>query len=141
MKNVAIVSFLSGILLCSTLANAGTVTDASAYGDANIECYLYTFSPTDQTLLMGVGGYPMDQYSEGNVSGAITTQGDPTLTLQNTINNDTGFPWTGYVVGISMNQFFTISNPQVLNPGWTISISQQPPVGGPFTGQLTLSKG
>src|SRR5262249_36560846 len=109
MKNVATISFLSGILLCSsTLANAGTVTGASAYGDANIECYLYTFSPTDQSLLMGVDNYPMDQYSAGNINGYISTAGDPTLTLQNTINNDTGFPWTGYIVGISMNQFFTI---------------------------------
>ena len=142
MKNAAILSLLSGILLCSTtFANAGSILNATAYGDQNIECYLYTFSPTDQSLLMGTGAMPMDQYSSGTVSGYITTDGDPTMTIGNNIENDTGFSWTGYIVGISMSQFFTISAPAVSNPGWNISISQQPPVGGPFTGQLILTQG
>src|SRR4051812_42766075 len=103
MKNAAILSILSGILLSSTtLANAGTILNATAYGDGNVECYLYTFSPTDQTLLMGTSGLPMDQYAIGTVSGYITTDGDPTLTIGNTIDNDTAFAWTGYIVGISM---------------------------------------
>ena len=88
MKKAAIFSLFAAILLSGTVvSHAGSVTGASAYGDTNIVCYLYQFSPTDQSLLMGTGAIPMDQYASGTLNGYITTDGDPTLMLGNTINN------------------------------------------------------
>jgi len=48
---------------------------------------------------------------------------DPTVTMHNTIDNDTGFSWTGYNIKVSMNKAFTLSEPTVYygdttQPGW-----------------------
>src|SRR5690242_16782771 len=102
-------AFTIAALLASSLASkAGSVTNATAnYGDGNVVCYVYTFSQTDQELDMGNSVLPMKQYAPGSVSGYLTTDGDPTLTLGNTINNTTGTPWSGYIVDVSMPQTFT----------------------------------
>ena len=108
----------------STLSQAGIVTSiTSDYGDANVWCPIYTFSATDQSVSFGGAVAPVDQYAPGAIAGNITTVGDPTLTLANTINNDTGSPWTGYIVDVSMGQTFTIGGLSVANPGWSIAVA------------------
>src|SRR5664280_43477 len=93
----------------STLSQAGFVTGVTSdFGDANVYCPIYTFSAPDQSLSFGDAGLPVNQYGAGAIAGNFTTVGDPTLTLANTINNNTGSPWTGYIVDVSMGQTFTI---------------------------------
>jgi hypothetical protein len=61
------------------------------------------------------------------MGGTITTSDplDPTLTINNSINNDSGFAWTGYNVQVFLNTNFSISFPAVpvSNPsGWSASV-------------------
>ena len=58
---------------------------------------------------------------------------DPTVTMRNTIDNDTGFSWTGYHVNVFMDNPFTVSaatiyTPATSEPGWTGSITVSPAV-------------
>ncbi|HZL44135.1 MAG TPA: PEP-CTERM sorting domain-containing protein [Verrucomicrobiae bacterium] len=127
----------------STLSQAGFVTGVTSdFGDANVYCPIYTFSAPDQSLSFGDAGLPVNQYGAGAIAGNFTTVGDPTLTLANTINNNTGSPWTGYIVDVSMGQTFTIGGLSVANPGWSIAVAFQPVlVGGPFIGEIHLTAG
>jgi hypothetical protein len=101
----------------------GTITnvDLASDGDGNIECYFYLPGSTwDTVSIDGV------QYAgPGHIVGSILTdtEEDPTLTLNNVIDNDTGFAWAGYLVNIYMNKPFTIpTTPTVNGPaGWSMS--------------------
>jgi hypothetical protein len=68
---------------------------------------------------------------------------DPTLTLQNVIDNDTSFAWTGYRVKVSMEQDFTLSSPTVnygetSELGWSGAVAVSPAVwnGSAYVGQV-----
>ena len=41
---------------------------------------------------------------------------DPTLTINNSINNTSSFAWTEYVVNVAMNQSFSINSASVTAP-------------------------
>jgi hypothetical protein len=81
-------------------------------------------APTDNAYQMGIIG---DQYdtSTATLEGYITTDGDPSLNLVHTINNDTGSIWSDYHVVVTMGQSFTFSDITVTNTGW----SAIPPTG------------
>ena len=66
------------------------------------------------------------------------TPSDPTLTINNSINNTSSFAWTEYIVNVAMNQAFSIDSAGVIAPsGWTANITQPgAPVGGVFTGTI-----
>ena len=70
---------------------------------------------------------------------------DPTLTLNNSIDNDTLFIWTEYVVTVTMNQMFTFgSTPTVNVPSdWTVYLIQPtgPDVNGRYSGVVDLVGG
>ncbi len=89
-----------------------------------------------------------DQYSApGTMLGSFTTSDgdDPTVTLENTVNNDTGFAWTAYYANIYMNRNFTLANPVVYpdtTEAWSGAITQSPAqlvVSGPYTGDYEAS--
>ena len=44
------------------------------------------------------------------------TTTDPTLTINNSINNTSSFAWTEYVVNVAMNQSFSIDSAGVIAP-------------------------
>jgi len=71
------------------------------------------------------------------------TASDPTLTINNSINNTSSFAWTAYVVNVAMNQSFTIDSAGVVAPsGWSDGITQPgAPVGGIFTGTIDYTGG
>jgi hypothetical protein len=90
--------------------------------------------------------------SPGHMKGEIftDTDKDPTMTLQNSIDNDTGTAWSGFVVNIYMNTSFSLANATVSAPaGWTAAISGPVgPVGQPsfynsgeYLGTITFSSG
>jgi hypothetical protein len=64
--------------------------------------------------------------------GFSDTDLDPTVTVRNTIDNDTGFDWTGYHVNVFMNTNFSLAAatiyPDTSEPGWTGSITVSPAV-------------
>lgn len=130
-------------LIAAALAFSGTVgqaaiTGVSAYGSGEISCPVYTFNPNQNLLAL-----PFHQYGSGNIAAGISTDtiADPTLSILNTINNDTGFPWTGYMVDVSMSDAFSISNPKVINSGWTASITQPVWNGSEYMGQVAYTGG
>ena len=103
------------------------------------------------TAIFTVLGTPGDlftmqshQYTSGKIWGNILTDSaeDPTLTLQNTIDNQTAFSWTAYHVDVSMNNVFTIASPSVLNSGWTFGTPVQPVWNGSaYVGQIDFYAG
>lgn len=106
--------YLAALAALSSFSAKASITNVVAWGDYNnVDCYLYTWTPIDSTLTMY-----SDQYGDGTVSGKIQTDTptDPSLTLANTINNDTVFPWTSYDVDVYMNQSFSILSPTLIGP-------------------------
>lgn len=133
MKRTSAFLMVAATLAWCSVAQA-SITGVTAVGDDNVSCPIYTWSPNNNLLTLN-----LSQVGAGNVSGDITTDvpGDPTLTIQNNINNDTGYDWPAYHVNVYMTQPFTIANPFVLNIGWTGSVTQQPILsGGVYGGQI-----
>src|SRR5215471_19614169 len=119
----AIVSLVLASGIVGISSSQASVTNVIAYGQNQVDCYSYSLgSPGDVFTMDSIQSGP------GGIAGWIYTDSasDPTLTLQNSINNDTGFDWTGYHVDVFMNQTFILSSPTVLNSGWTASITAQP---------------
>ena len=86
-----------------------------------------------------------NQWSFGAMELTITTDtaNDPTLTINNSINNTSSFAWTAYVVSVAMNQSFSINSAGVVAPsGWTASIAQPSGlVSGVYTGMIDYTGG
>lgn len=86
-----------------------------------------------------------NQYSgPGHMLGSFTTDTelDPTVRVRNTIDNDTGFVWTGYLVNITMDKTFTLSDALVYTPGdWTTTVIQPVLTGSSYVGHVVYSAG
>lgn len=126
-------------LLAPSFAQA-SVTGVSNWGYSG---GIYCYSPLwDSTGNIGIDAY---QSGPGQMGGTITTSDplDPTLTIANSIDNDSSFAWTGYLVNVSMNTSFTILSAGVsAPPGWTASITQPgAPVAGIYTGVINYVGG
>lgn len=53
------------------------------------------------------------------------TPSDPVLTINASVDNQSSFAWTGYILDIGMNQIFTINSASVTTPaGWSANIMQ-----------------
>ena len=127
-------------LLTCSISQAG-VTGVSGSGDGGVTSAILTLSP-DATSV----DITADQLGAGGILGSIGADGDPTLTLNNAINNDTGFTWTSYGVTISMDQSFSIGTtpipPYSSNPGWSLQSLVQPVlVGSLYVGQIDFIGG
>lgn len=66
------------------------------------------------------------------------TSPDPTLTVNESIDNTSSFIWTEYILSVSMNQNFSINSAGVTAPsGWTAAITAPSgPVSGIYTGTI-----
>jgi hypothetical protein len=83
----------------------------------------------------GVAGIGMDLYTSDPT--------DPNFSQTIDVVNNSGFAWTGYLVDISMNNTFTISNAIVNLPlGWGVAVTQPgAPVLGVYTGHIVYTGG
>lgn len=122
-----------------------SVANASVTGvtDWNYSGGIYCYNPLwDSTGDIAIDGH---QSGAGQMGGTITTSDplDPTLTIANTIDNDSSFAWTGYIVNVSMGTSFIILSANVTAPpGWTASITQPgAPVAGIYTGTINYLGG
>jgi hypothetical protein len=91
--------------------------------------------------------------SPGYMNGTILTDSaqDPTLSLSSSVNNDTSFAWSGYVVNVVMANPFTFSgSASVNNPSlndWFVASTIAPilqvsgPYAGDYEGTLVFSDG
>jgi hypothetical protein len=133
--NTKCLSFAVAVSLLSPCFVQAGVTGVSNWGYSG---GIYCYSPLwDSTGNIGIDAY---QSSPGQMGGIITTSDplDPTLTIANSIDNDSSFAWTEYVVSVSMNTSFTILSAGVsAPPGWTAGITQPgAPVSGIYTGTI-----
>jgi len=69
------------------------------------------------------------------------TQTDPTLTLFNEIDNDTGVTWNDYHVKVTMSKSFTLSSISVANSGWTFNFIAPTQVGSDWIGYINYYAG
>lgn len=139
MKRINLV--LAGLALAlSCSISQARITGVATHGSGHIGFPVYTFDPSQHLLY---NSSPIDQSGIGTVTGSITTDtpSDPTLSILNTIDNNTTFAWTGYLVDVSMSQTFTISNLQIVNSGWTGSITQPVLNGSEYTGHVVYTGG
>jgi hypothetical protein len=67
---------------------------------------------------------------------------DPTVTFMNSIDNDTGFTWTGYNINLYMNTPYTILSAAAIAPGdWTVTTSGPTWNGSQYVGQINYAAG
>lgn len=127
-------------LAAASSAPAG-ITDAWCMddGDGAIDC-VATFD--FQSYEMSIVG---DQFSSpGHMLGEFTTDTaeDPTVMMWNSIDNDTGFVWTGFQVNLKMDNLFTLSDALVYTPNdWTAALIQPTQVGADWIGSVVYSAG
>ncbi|HUJ72133.1 MAG TPA: PEP-CTERM sorting domain-containing protein [Verrucomicrobiae bacterium] len=104
------------------MANITNVTYASDNDGA------FTCTPWSWTDVSGVSELPVsvsgDQYwAPGHlILNVLTTGGDdPTLKIDNSIDNETDFDWTKFTVNLYMAVDFTLTNVTVTAPGdWSV---------------------
>jgi hypothetical protein len=109
---------------CSTTNANITGTSWCNDGDGAINC-------TQQGAFDGSSLYMAGEQSSGpgHMTGTIQTDttSDPTLGLYSSVNNDTSFAWTSYVVNVYMAVPFSIVGTpgvdNVPNSDWTVSYS------------------
>jgi hypothetical protein len=139
-----ILSFSVATLYLTALPSARATVTGISYspvGTGAISCPVYSWPGGTDVNIYG------SQFSgPGSILFNVTTDssGDPTLTLGNSINNDTGFAWTGYEVQVTMGQTFNLSAASVtVPPDWTVASVMQPgaPVAGIYTGDIIFSAG
>ena len=135
MMNKQILLAASATLLGWSLSQASVTSVPTWNYSGGFYCYAPVFTSADQTVdLIG------HQSSFGGMGLTILTDTptDPTLTVNNSINNTSSFAWTEYIVNVAMNQSFTINSAGVVAPGgWTAAITQPgAPVAGIYTGTI-----
>lgn len=144
MKTISLILAMVGGLLFSSTAQANiTAISLASDGDNAIVCPIYTWNGSASEVTMSISG---DQYWQpAHVIGSIQTDSetaDPSLTLSSSINNDTTFAWTAYIVNVYMNTTFTISGAAVSVPGdWSAATTQPIWNGSQYAGQVLFAAG
>jgi hypothetical protein len=140
MKKLSILlTAVASLVLCST-SNA-SITNVYAWS-ANTNNIYCTWDASTLTNL-DISG---NQYNAGLIKANIYTDSpeDPTLTINNSLDNDSTFTWTAYHVNVYLSTNFTLSAQAVTTPGdWSAVITQQGNVwnGSAFVGQLDFYSG
>jgi hypothetical protein len=120
---------LAGLLTITACASA-SITDVRIADDNDgaIHCTApWSLSNPESLTISG-----NQLWGPGHMVGTITTDdpNDPNLTIHNTIDNDTGFAWTGFIVNVYMPVAFTVSNIIAYDPNdWTGTLTMAPTSG------------
>jgi hypothetical protein len=125
-----------GLLIFQTTRSSGQVY---TYG--------WQFSGTSQFTASGNSGESFTFNNPQASSGTLwlTTDlppsdpSDPILTINASVDNESSFIWTGYILNIQMNQMFSINSADVTTPaGWDSNITQPgaPDSDGNYTGTI-----
>jgi hypothetical protein len=133
MMNRKILLVASASLLGWSLSQASITSVPTWNYSGGFYCYAPVFTTADQTV--DLTGH-QSSFGALGLSILTDTPNDPTLTINNSINNTSSFAWTEYIVSVAMNQSFTINSAGVVAPGgWAASITQPgAPVAGIYTG-------
>lgn len=119
---IRVLAVVATLLAGTGFSRADIISNSiAADGDGVISCYTYGFLKTgDHAFQLGIDG-AQHAWDYGHIQGDIITdtETDPTLTLNNEINNDTGIAWNDYHVTVTMDKSFSFSDVSVGNTGWT----------------------
>lgn len=138
------------LLVVSVCFLGWSISDASvtsvptwSYG-GGFYCYAPSLSTDSYTGAQSLG-ITGTQSGIGSLGLSILTDtaDDPTLTINESINNQSSFVWTGYILNVSMDQSFSINSAGVIAPaGWTATITAPSgPVAGIYTGTIDFMSG
>jgi hypothetical protein len=126
------------ILVCCSASKADVTSAVWNLGSlTNLNCTSQNFAGST------LGANAVQHAGLARMGGEIWTDTvlDPTLTLNNAVNNDTGFMWIGYQVNVVMTVpfSFTVPGPTVNNPptgDWVVAAVVPPAfqVSGPWAG-------
>lgn len=139
------------VLMCCSIGRA----DITGVTDWNYSTGLYCYSPILDSSPQLTLNADLSTLGWEHMGGTLiaNTPVDPTLTINDQINNDSGFAWSGFILNVSMSTNFSLNLPVSLVPptlpvgnpgGWTGSITVAPhfDVGsGLYVGQITFSGG
>jgi hypothetical protein len=141
-KRSFILALLLGVGL-SSITNAALTNIIWDGYSGNMTCY-------PSWVKDGLGNYTGVNISgvQGGVAGIgmnlfTSDPLDPNFSQTIDVQNTSGFAWTGYLVDVSMNNTFSISNALVNIPaGWGVSVTQPgAPVAGIYTGHIVFTGG
>jgi hypothetical protein len=105
-------------MLCSI--SSANITNVNAWGTSGFSYTNWAWSGNASAVTMQSGG---NQLSAGNLMIKVLTtdSSDPTLKIDNSIDNQTGFSWTQFKVNIYMPVSFTLTNVVVNTPAdWSV---------------------
>lgn len=131
------------VLVSTTRANITNLTYASD-GDGAFVCSNYLWQGSSPSVNFHVYG---DQFSApGHMLTDVLTDSanDPALIIGSSVDNDTGFAWTSYLVNVYMATTFTITNVTVTSPlnDWTVvSVSPVTFTGSNFVANIVYDTG
>ena len=125
----------------------GLLIFQAARSSAQIYTYGWQYSGASQFTANGNDGlsftFNNPQASSGTVwletDVPLSDPSDPILTISASVNNDSSFVWTGYILSLQMNQTFSINVASVTTPaGWSEDITQPsgPDGSGNYTGSI-----
>jgi hypothetical protein len=113
-KLIYLLTSITALALCSTSNAAITNAWWGDDGDGMMVCTNWTYGGSSLQMWGTQTGNP------GHMLGTVETSDtvDPTLTLANSVNNDSGIMWLGYQVNVIMSVPFTFTTPgpTVSNP-------------------------
>jgi hypothetical protein len=137
-------AIMAGLMACASLSRADIVSNSiAADNDGVMSCYTYGFLKTgDHAFQLSIDG-SHNLWDAGHIQGGIytDTELDPTLTLDNQIDNDTGVVWNDYHVKVTMNKSFSFSNVAVTNGGWTFNTTAPVQIGSDWIGYIDYFAG
>src|SRR5580658_6734678 len=101
---VVSLSFLGGSLSHATVTSVPTWSYSGGF-----YCYAPALTTDSGTgaQSVGVSGW-QSSFGAMNLAILTDTPTDPTLTINNSIDNQSSFAWTAYIVNVAMNQTFHI---------------------------------
>jgi hypothetical protein len=137
MKNKVLLIALASFLGWSI--SHASVTNIVAWSySGGIYCYqpvLSTDGSGDQSV--SLDGYQWTDWGTMGLTIQTSSASDPTLTIENSIDNESPFAWTEYIVNVAMSQSFSISNAVVNLPsGWSENVTQPILQGGNYVGTI-----
>ena len=135
-------SLCLGIALATLTSNAHAVItgwQAADDGDMAVRCVTSFNYDTYKLTIDGV-----QKFVPGHVVGGFTTDTelDPTILNSVSLVNDTTFSWTEFIVNVTTNKAFTLSDADVSIPDdWTATMVQPVLVGSNWVGTVDLLAG
>ena len=118
-KRSAFLVGLLSLMLCSI--SSANITNVTAWGDSAFAYTNWSWSGNAGAVSMITTGNQLSATGLLTIKVLATDASDPTLKIDNSIDNNTGFAWTQFKVNITMAVSFTLTNVAVTVPGdWTV---------------------